>query len=196
MIKSKRDLLEYMEADRLSLERKEKRPKRKDLIWKYEIALRKSEYHTNNKGLIHKLLKKYYDEKLFSLGTKCCFTIGKNCIGKGLSLAHIGPVVISGYARIGENCRIHVGVNIGTAAGTQGQAPIIGDNVYIGPGAKLFGSIKIGNNVAIGANAVVNKSFEEDNVTIAGCPAQIISHKGSEGYLIKGSELIEKKNAE
>lgn len=47
------------------------------------------------------------------------------------------------------------------------NAPIIRDNVYIGPGAKLFGKIKIGNNVAIGANAVVNKDVP-DNVTIGG----------------------------
>lgn len=99
-------------------------------------------------------------------------------------------MVINGAARIGENCRIHVGVNIGTAAGTNGQAPVIGNNVYIGPGAKLFGPIKIGNGVAIGANAVVNKSFEEDNVTLAGVPAKIINHTGSEGFLIKGSEKI------
>lgn len=52
--------------------------------------------------------------------------------------------------------------------------PVIGDNCYIGPGAKLFGDIRIGNNVAIGANSVVNKSFE-DNVTIAGVPAKIVN---------------------
>lgn len=144
-------------------------------------------------GVLNKLFRKLYSYRMFRIGTKCNFSIGINCIGKGLSLAHVGPVIISSAARIGENCRIHVGVNIGTAAGTTGQAPKIGNNVYIGPGAKLFGPITIGNGVAIGANAVVNKSFEEDNISIAGVPAKVINHTGSEGMLIKGSEMMKEK---
>ena len=58
----------------------------------------------------------------------------------------------------------------------EGGAPVIGDNVYIGPGAKIFGDITIGNNVSIGANAVVNRSFP-DNVIIAGVPAKVIKNK-------------------
>lgn len=64
--------------------------------------------------------------------------------------------------------------------GENGKAPTIGDNCFIGPGAKLFGDIKIGDNVAIGANAVVNKDFG-DNVTIAGVPAKVESKKGTNG---------------
>jgi len=54
----------------------------------------------------------------------------------------------------------------------------LGNNVYIGPGAKLFGSITVGNNVAVGANAVVNTNIP-DNVTVGGIPAKIISEKSS-----------------
>lgn len=54
------------------------------------------------------------------------------------------------------------------------NVPIIGDNVYIGPGAILFGDIRIGDNVMIGANSTVTKSFEESNIVIAGSPAKII----------------------
>lgn len=57
-----------------------------------------------------------------------------------------------------------------------GKAPVIGNNVWIGPGAKLFGDITIGDNVMIGANSVVTKSFP-DNVRIAGIPAKIISYE-------------------
>jgi serine O-acetyltransferase len=53
-------------------------------------------------------------------------------------------------------------------------APRLGNNVYVGPGSKLFGNITIGNNVAIGANAVVNTDVP-DNVTVGGVPAKIIS---------------------
>ena len=96
--------------------------------------------------------------------------------------------MISSYASIGENCRIHAGVNIGTAAGTIGQAPKIGNNVYIGPGAKIFGPITLADGVVIGANAVVNRDCLEKNATLVGVPAKVINHKGSEGLLIRGSE--------
>ena len=80
--------------------------------------------------------------------------------------------------RIGANCRIHACTNIGTSAGASGEAPVIGDNCYIGPVAKLVEKIVLGNNIAIGANAVVNKSFDMDDITLGGIPARIISHKG------------------
>ena len=81
---------------------------------------------------------------------------------------------------------LHVCVNIGTEAGKSTDAPTIGDNCYIGPGVKMFGKIVIGDNVAIGANAVVNKSFPEGNATLGGIPAKVISQKSSEGLLICG----------
>ena len=64
-------------------------------------------------------------------------------------------------------------MNIGASAGKD-EAPQIGDNVYIGPSCVLFGDIKIGSNNTIGANATVNKSFEQEHVIIAGTPAQIL----------------------
>ena len=54
------------------------------------------------------------------------------------------------------------------------KAPKIGNNVYIGPGAVLFGDIEIADNCWIGANAVVNKSFLESYSVIAGVPAKVI----------------------
>ena len=59
-----------------------------------------------------------------------------------------------------------------------GGVPTLGNNVWIAPGAKLYGRITIGNQCAIGANAVVNKSFP-DGVTLAGIPAYIISDRGN-----------------
>jgi serine O-acetyltransferase len=63
---------------------------------------------------------------------------------------------------------------------------MIGDNCYIGPGAKIFGAIEIGPDVAIGANAVVNKSFPGGGVTLGGIPARVISQSGSGGLHVKG----------
>lgn len=95
------------------------------------------------------------------------YTIPLNVFGPGLSIAHRGTIVVSRWARIGENCRIHACVNIRTAAGYADKAPWTGDSVYIGPGAKIFGDIRIGDGVAIGVNAVVNASFGGPGISIA-----------------------------
>jgi serine O-acetyltransferase len=125
------------------------------------------------------------DNQIRYLGIKLGFTIPPNVFGPGLSIAHPGTIVVNPDARIGANCRLHVCVNIGTQAGEHSAVPALGDNCYIGPGAKLFGSINIGNNVVIAANAVVNKNFP-DNVTIGGVPAKVISQKSSHGLLVQG----------
>ncbi len=67
--------------------------------------------------------------------------------------------------------------------GSKSGVPKIGDQVFIEPGVKMFGKIVVGNNVAIGANAVVTKNLP-DNVVALGVPAKIISHKGSQDYII------------
>lgn len=112
--------------------------------------------------------------------------IPPNVFGPGLSIAHIGPIIVNEAARVGSNCRIHPMVVIGTAAGKSSAAPQIGDNVYIGPGVKIFGAIRIGNNVAIGANAVVNNDVP-NGVTVGGIPARVISEKGAEELIIRGA---------
>lgn len=94
----------------------------------------------------------YYIHK--KLSYKLGYTIYKNNFGPGVCFCHYGTLVVNKDARIGKNCRIHVGVNIGSF---NGGAPVIGDNVYIGPGA----------------NAVVNKSFP-DSCVVVGVPAKII----------------------
>jgi len=112
------------------------------------------------------------------------FTIPRNVFGPGLSIAHWGSIVVHPDVRVGNNCRIHSAVNIGVF---NGKSPTIGNNVYIAPGAKLFGGITIGDNVTIGANAVVNKDVPS-NVTVGGIPAKIISKKDSSGLIVKGYE--------
>lgn len=156
-------------------------------ILRFQVRLRKLEYSLNcSKNPI--LL--FYRKLQFRISSvKLGYSISPNTFGPGLSIAHRGTVVVNGGARVGANCRIHVDVNIGTEAGKLNAAPMIGDNCYIGPGAKIFGDIVIGPNTVIGANAVVNKSFPEGNQTIAGIPARVISQKSSEGLLIKDFQL-------
>ena len=111
------------------------------------------------------------------MGYKLGFSISENVFDEGLSIAHYGTIIVNPSVKVGKNCRIHAGVNIG--ASVDGKSPMIGDNVYIGPGAKIFGGIILGNNIAVGANAVVNKSFPLGHCTIGGIPAHIISEKDS-----------------
>ena len=96
-------------------------------------------------------------------------------VGSGTRIDHHSDIIISGYAKIGENCIIRNGVTIGLKNIEKPVAPIIGNNVNIGSGAKLLGEITIGNNVTIGANAVVLKNIP-DNSLVVGIPAKII-HK-------------------
>ncbi len=189
MINSKEDYINYLNADKKSLGIKRKRPIIfRDEIWKFERLMRKIEYYMNcKKSFVWKPFYLFLRWKYHRLSIRLSFEIPLNVIGPGVSLAHRG-IIISPGAKIGKNCRIHNGVNIGTEAGYDYRAPIIGDNVYIGPGVKMYGKIEIANGIAIGANAVVNKSFTEPNITIAGVPAVKISSKGSMGIIITGAD--------
>ena len=95
-----------------------------------------------------------------------------NCCDIGLEIAHVGPIIINDNCVIGKNFKVNVGVNIGNNEFKNHiKSPIIGDNVFIGPGAKLFGDIIIANGCHIGANAVVNKSQLIENSVVVGVPA-------------------------
>ncbi len=91
-------------------------------------------------------------------------------VGRNFVIDHFGGIIISGYAKFGDNCRIRDGVVIGLRRVEEKCAPIIGNNVDIGSGAKLLGPIRIGNNVLIGANAVVLCDVP-DNFIAVGVPA-------------------------
>lgn len=85
-------------------------------------------------------------------------------IGEGTSFGYKGiGVVIHKRAKIGKNCVIAQGVTIGGRSGHY-EVPVIGDNCYIGAGAKVLGPAKIGNNVTIGANAVMMKDAPDETV--------------------------------
>jgi serine O-acetyltransferase len=104
-------------------------------------------------------------------------------IGSGLYIGHFGGIVVNEQATIGKNCNLSHGVTIGQAnRGRNKGCPIIGDNVYIGPGAKIVGAVTIGNNVAVGANCVVTRDIP-DNAVVVGVPGRVISLNGSEGYV-------------
>ena len=94
-------------------------------------------------------------------------------IGPGLYIGHTGVIRINPDVKCGKNFSIGQLVTIGTKGVGNNGAPIIGDDVYIGVGAKVLGKIKIGNNVKIGANAVVISDIP-DNSTAVGIPAKVV----------------------
>lgn len=104
-------------------------------------------------------------------------------IGSGFYIGHFGGIVVNGKSVIGRNCNISQGVTLGQAnRGKNKGFPVIGDNVYLGPGAKIVGAVRIGNNVAVGANCVVTCDVP-DNAVVVGIPGKVISSGGAEHYV-------------
>jgi serine O-acetyltransferase len=93
-------------------------------------------------------------------------------VGHNFIIDHFGGIVVSGYAKFGDNCRIRNGVVVGLKNVSEPVAPIIGNNVDIGAGAKILGGIRIGNNVVIGANAVVLTDVPDNSLAV-GIPARV-----------------------
>ena len=122
--------------------------------------------------------------KLIMMQRKYGILIPARCtIGEGFFIGHLGTIVVNEKVKIGSNVNISQGVTIGQLnRGKRMGTPVIGNEVYIGPGAKILGNIVVGNNVAIGANAVVLDDVP-DNVCVAGIPAKIVSMNGSDGYV-------------
>lgn len=182
-IRNKSDLRYYLEQDRIALKREKKIFK--DDIWKYEIILRKAEYWKNCFKFPLNKVGGLYARILARLGKKCGgFCIHPGNFESGLSIAHYGPIVVNITARIGKNCRIHEGVTIGATGGSDLSAHI-GDNCFLATGCKIIGDITLGNDIAVGANAVVTRSFIEDGITLAGVPARKISDHDSHNFIAK-----------
>ena len=158
---------------------------------RFQLRLRRIEYLHNTAG--HNPLKGIWRFVLevvnHRLATRLGFTIPKNVFGPGLHIVHYGTIVVHPDARVGRNCRLHPSTSIGDYNGV----PRLGDNVYIGPGAKIYGPVTLGDNVAVGANAMVNKSFGS-NVTLGGVPARIVAEKGAMEQGVFGDSLLNVTN--
>ncbi len=100
-------------------------------------------------------------------------------VGRNFVIDHFGGIVISGYAQFGDDCRIRNGVVVGLKNVNEPTAPVFGNNVDIGAGAKVLGNIRIGNNVIIGSNAVVLIDVPDNSLAV-GVPATIKVRKPTE----------------
>lgn len=133
-------------------------------LFKYREFRNVAYWRYSNKVLV-------YFSKLLLPQMSLCFINTPSCsVGRGLMLQHAFSTIINAK-RIGRNVKIYQQVTIGINGE---QKPIIGDNVVICAGAKVIGNCAIGNNVIIGANAVVVKDVS-DNTVVGGVPAKIIS---------------------
>jgi serine O-acetyltransferase len=127
------------------------------------------------------------------LSVRLGFSVEPGIFGPGLAIVHYGLLIIDPTTRIGRNCRIHQGVHIGgygqfvdqtTAAA---YSPRIGHNAYLGPGAKIYGPVVIGDDCTVGANAVVTRSFEGNGLVLAGVPAEVISRERVNHRVLRGA---------
>lgn len=187
---TKNELDFFLAADKFALGKQGRPRLMGDEIWRFQICLRHCEYY-KNKGGVRKLLYFVWKLRKRRLCFKLGFDIPEGVFGAGLRINHFGNIVVNDSCAIGRWCDIHQGVNIGAGNPKERNAiekytPTIGDHVWIGPGAKIFGNVTIGSKVQVGANAVVGKSFGDD-VTVAGAPARIISDKGTSSVDVTAS---------
>lgn len=109
-------------------------------------------------------------------------------IGNGFYIGHFGNVVIHGDAIIGDNCNISQGITIGVSnAGLKAGVPKIGNNVFLGPGACIFGNIAIGHHVTIGANAVVTGDVPDYHTVLS--PLSTMINKDLSSFYIHNNDV-------
>lgn len=184
MINNKNEYKYFLERDKIALGITRKKPKIfGDDIWKFERQLRKTEYYHNcSKTIFGKIIYAYNMFRYHKMRVKLGISIPLNVFDYGLAIVHFGSIVVNNNARVGKNCRIQDSTTIGATNGEL-NAALIGDNVFIGSGARIIGNIYIADDIAIGANAVVVHNFNEKGITIGGVPAKKISDNNSHSNL-------------
>lgn len=136
-------------------------------LWTYLKHLRYAEYNFNCHPTGWKLKYFYHSWRMRVESRKLGnIEIPINTIGYGLIFHHIGKIIINKDARLGNRCVIYPGVCIGKKG--EGKVPIIGDNVFIGLGAKILGDVKIASGSIIAPNAVVLQCPEDVKVVLGG----------------------------
>jgi serine O-acetyltransferase len=130
----------------------------------FERKLRRTEFVLNTlQGPRWKMCRAYCRRSLRVSGMKLGFTIPPNVFGPGLSLPHWGTIVVNPKSRVGARCRMHPGVCLGWH---DGKVPKLGDDCYLGPGAKVYGGVVLGDKTKVGPNAVVGRSYPEGGAVL------------------------------
>ena len=199
MIKSKSQLDQYLEEDRIAFKKPKSRTLKELVInifmrdYNYEFirCIRKLEYWSfvasaskQFKKLLAKIVCFYLQTRKQKLRTLTGIELHEGCCGPGIHIAH-GKVVVHHNAKIGAHCKLMSDVTIGINGRKDvSGVPVIGDRVFIGTGAKIIGPIYIADDVVVGANAVIVTSINEPGITVAGNPAKKVSDRGSSEYYL------------
>lgn len=171
MIRTRDDLAAYQAADAYmnGVDRWRPRHALTRGVVHFLHVMRLCEFWENQRGPLARLITPFYKVRMRRLAERLGFDVGRHCIGPGFSIAHSGLLVVHPDARIGARCRIHQGVTIGAG---RGGAPVIGDDVFIGPNAIVLGGVSIGDNAFIYPSAVVTCDVPAGHAA-AGVPATV-----------------------
>ena len=177
MISSKKELRFFISADRLMAGKPIKKGWKEwvlDIIYPnyilgYLRSMRYVAYFLNTEKKGASAIRYFYHKWNFQrLGVKLGFSIGPNTFGYGLVVPHYGTIVVNGGTRAGKYCVLHTSTCIG------GAGNVIGNALYLASGATIMGpNVTLDDNVSIATNSMVNKSFSEPNILLAGTPASI-----------------------
>ena len=132
--------------------------------WRYRVQPRVLRVPLS---FIYKLLK-LLSQILTGIDLPCEVVVGKR-----FRIEHFGDIIISGDTVFGDDVVIRNGVTVGLRRTNERGAPVIGNRVDIGTGAKILGAISVGDDVAVGANAVVLTDVPPNSLAV-GVPARII----------------------
>ncbi len=135
--------------------------------WRYTIRWRLIRLPFS---MLYKFLKPFC-EIMTGIELPCEVTLGRR-----FRIDHFGGIIISGDAVFGDDCVVRNGVTVGLRHTGHRGSPVLGDRVDIGAGAKILGPIHIGNDVQIGANAVVIRDVPSNSIAV-GVPARILPRK-------------------
>lgn len=181
MIQSKKDLREYLSCEKslyfgggkTSLLISFLLCSKTYRIWQYLWTLRYAEYHKNQYFFWNKVAFFWFHRRKYVLGHRLGFEIPENCVGKGLMIYHIAPIVLNEDARMGEFCCIAGEFCLGnTGPGT--KSPILGNRVNAGWGSCVIGDVTVADDVVIGAGCVLTHSVEKPGSKVAGVPGRVI----------------------
>ena len=132
--------------------------------WRYRIRPRALRMPFS---FLYKLLK-VFSEIITGIELPC-----ETRLGRRFRIDHHGGIVVSGDAVFGDDCVIRNGVTVGLRHVEDQRSPVIGSRVDIGAGAKILGPINIGDDVHIGANAVVIRDVPSRSIAV-GIPARVL----------------------
>lgn len=176
-IRSRQELNFYLMADRM-MNRGNFKPSVKDIaidfimpdyIMRFLKLMRLVSYYSSRGGMC-KFIYYYYRYKYNRVSLKLGFSIGYNCFGYGLVIPHYGTIVVGQSNRIGNYAVLH------TSTCISDNGKLIGDALYLSTGVKITSKLVLKDNISVGANSLVNKSNNNDNILIAGSPAQEIKN--------------------